>query len=124
MIEGNEHVALNTPFFAMRPEEQLHFSRIPYDQESCYAVMLLATPALPGDTHKSNGSHPLAVLCAAWHDTTEHGYAWGWVHLEANTKELIGYHLENNMEAEVGKWYYMLVSGGIGHRPLSHMKDS
>lgn len=114
-----------TAFLAVRPGEMLHFSEERYDQESGYAVMLIETPAFPGQAHPES-SHR-SVLCAGWY-TTEEGVlgdtpAWGWVHLEANTKELIGHGLES-IRAIPGQWYYLLLSGGLGNRPQDHFKTS
>ena len=122
MNTGNHAVTLNTTFLAMRPGEQLHFSLIPYDQKATYAVMLLETPKFPGVGHPE--SKPLSIICAVQHDVVEGESTkvlWGWVHLEQNTKEVIGQGLEQ-FNAESNKWYCMLISGGIGHRPESHFK--
>ncbi len=117
--DEKEEVTLDTMFLAMRPGEQLHFSKIPYDGKPCFIVMLLETPPFPGESH--NKSKSLSVICAI-----QHGIAgeyetdrWGWVHLEQWTKEVIGAGLER-FDAQPNKWYCMLISGGIGHRPMSH----
>lgn len=124
MLKGeNQEVVLDTTFLAMRPGEQLHFSAIPYDQGETYAVMLLETPKFPGVGHIE--SKQLSVICAITHAVMvgDSGkYRWGWVHLEQNTKEIIGAGLEQ-FDAEPNKWYCMLISGGIGHRPEEHFQD-
>ncbi len=123
MESGTRKITLDTIFLAMRPGEQLHFSEGPYDYGETYAVMLLETPKFPGVGHIE--SKPLSVICAIQHsvivgDSGE--YKWGWVHLEPNTKEIIGAGL-TRFNADTNKWYCMLISGGIGHRPESHFRD-
>jgi hypothetical protein len=113
-----------TAFLAMRPGEMFHLSERPYDQAGCYAVMLHETPLFPGSEHHPESKN-FTVLCAGWYNTEEgelgEERAWGWVHLEASTKEIIGNGLEN-IHAVPGKWYYMLTSGALGNRPPEHFK--
>ena len=119
MFNGErEEITLSTTFLAMRPGEFLHFSKTPYDQKPYYLVMLLETPPFPGISHPESKS--LSVICAIQHGVTGSEEAiWGWVHLEQSTKEVIGAGLER-FGAQSNKWYCMLISGGIGHRPMSH----
>ena len=58
-----------------------------------YMVALLATPPIP--TPKHDGSVPLGVCCLGWYPTVDHDDpAWGWMHMDSSTKELIGRDLE------------------------------
>ena len=109
-------------FLALRPGEIVHLAETMIDQSGSYAVMLHETPALPGKQHIE--SLNLTVLCAGWY-STEYGASgnekrWGWVHLEADTKEMIGNALQS-IDAIPGQWYYLYISGGVGHRPHSHL---
>lgn len=110
-----------TAFLAFRPTELTIITETPYDQKPYYAVMLLETPQFPGKQHVE--SQNMTVLCAAKYDTS-HGESgdeprWGWVHMEAATKEDIGRMLSRN-GATTGKWYCLYIMQGIGHRPLKH----
>ena len=102
--------------------QQFHIFPYSPDQAGDYAVMLLETPDFPGIGHEE--SHNLTVLCAAQYATT-YGKSgseerWGWVHLDAETKAMIGQAL-GRINATPGKWYYMLVTGGYGHRSVEHV---
>lgn len=113
-----------TAFFAVRPGEVLHFSQTMQDQGDCYAVMLVETPSFPGDGHIESAA--LSVVCAAPYNTetgaSGNASRWGWVHIEAATKELLGNALEH-IGAIPGVWYFMYVSGGVGHRPRTHFTE-
>lgn len=122
-LERVEYSMPATAMFAARPGEVFHLSDTPRDQAPSYAVMLHKVPDFPGNKHPESSS--LTVLCAGQY-TTEKGVldgarAWGWVHLENDTKQLIGYALQS-MNAPLDKWFYLYISGGIGHRSESHMQ--
>lgn len=75
-----------------------------------YLVSLLETPKLPDTKHDT--VWPLGVACLGWYpvDTPEFGdAAWGWLHLESTTKEVIGNDLVEGGIAP-GQWYYMVLS--------------
>ena len=95
---------------AFRPDEiRTYQAAEPDDAYNMYAVCLAPTPEYPPRA-ASTRCVPLAVLClqfATWgHDMFP---SWGWIHIDADSKRLIGQDLEDN-EAEPGKWYYMTLS--------------
>ncbi len=107
----------------LRPGEQFFIMDYAPDQGACYAVMLHETPPFPGIHHEESLS--LSVLAAAKY-STEHGKSgneprWGWVALDGETKELIG-NMLLEMYAQHDQWYYMLITGGIGHRDIEHIR--
>ena len=121
----DKHIVTKAPetaVFEIRPEEMLRFTDGPYDQSSCYAVRLVEADAFPsGKAHEE--SKLLSIQCAGWYNT-EQGKSgnekrWGWVHLGPMAKEMIGHGLVE-LNVEVGKWYFMYVCGGVGHRPKNH----
>lgn len=119
---NNHKFTLPTPLLALRPGEVMHFSEQRYDQSEAYVVMLCEVPAFPGASHPE--AKNLSVICAGQYSTEDgelDGVAWGWVHLDPGTKELVGHGLEA-IGAQPGKWYYMLLSGGLGNRPREHFE--
>ena len=79
-----------------------------------YAVALVEAPRLPGERKYHHPEcFPLAVVCAAVYPNPggEHPdeLLWGWVHPDQETSKAIGDGL-SSMKAEVGKWYYLIIS--------------
>lgn len=105
-----------------RPGERFFIMDFVPDQDACYAVMLLETPAFPGKQHEE--SHNLSVLAAAKYPTTNGKSGdeprWGWIQLDGETKDMIG-NMLIEIKALPGQWYYMLIEGGIGHRSMEHI---
>ena len=109
---------MSYPVLALRTGEQRLYSPIPFEG-TCYAVMLLNTPPLPGDKHPE--SDPMTVICAARYTTISHdALDWGWIHLDFDTKQIIG---EDMVDSNFmpGQWYYMIISGGLGVRSRGYM---
>jgi len=73
--------------------------------DDVYMVALLDTPPIPTPQHE--GSVPLGVCCLGWYPTFhDDDPAWGWLHLEYSSKELIGRDLEE-AGAKPGEWQHM-----------------
>ena len=77
--------------------------------EQYYAVALIETPGPPGDAHPE--SRGFAVIAMQRYRAVEGQkpgeILWGWVHITADTKKLIGLDLLEN-EATPGIWYYLV----------------
>lgn len=110
---NKDSTKISYPVLALRPNEQRLYSPTPFEGE-CYAVMLLETPSPPGAQHPETLN--MTVLCAGQYKTLVHDVLdWGWIHLNFDTKEVIG----NDMVEEnfiPGQWYYMIVFSGLGNR--------
>lgn len=95
---------------AIRLGEQIEFSNQPFEgEEVSYAVALVETPSFP-ETHHPE-SDRLAVICAGKYSVNEgelagRGDFWGWVTLEAETKQFVGEALLE-YGARPGDWVYM-----------------
>lgn len=103
-----EHVV-----FALRPNESFYIMSNKPEQEDYYLVALIPVPAFPGENHpEANG---MATICAARYPALSSGGEpkWGWVQLNPDAKNAIGDALLDH-PAEIGRWYYMVVSGGLG----------
>lgn len=109
---------------SLRPGEQIHLMDFIPDQAPAYAVMLLETPGFPGIGHEE--SRGLSVLACGYYPTIEGKSGdqprWGWVHLDAESKDMVGQALLK-LNAQPGKWFYMLITGGIGHRSVEHVQQ-
>ena len=113
MMNGNENCyEVATNFLAMRPGESFTVQNTPLGEpvpEWCrvYRVALVPTPPL----EKAHGvSKNEAVICAEYYSTsvTDRQAAWGWVHLEGSSKELIGRELEA-VGAAPGEWFTLIL---------------
>lgn len=114
--------AMQHPILAFRPGEQRVYAELPFDQDGCYAVMLLETPPLPmGFRHAESLCY--TVLCAGQYSTVHHELkSWGWVYLDFDTKEIIGTDMME-YAFEPGRWYYMIVTGGLGVRDQEYYNN-
>jgi hypothetical protein len=108
LIKRELHYAILT---ARSGEEFYYHEEKP--EQDCYAVMLHQAPAFPGQSHEE--CTQFSVLCCGKYITLETSPSeskWGWIELNADTRNLIGSDLLE-MNAEPGRWYYLTVSGGF-----------
>lgn len=100
---------LETSTLALRPgETRQYFDHEPDDPH--YIVALVNAPAFPAEGHEK--SKPLGVMCAQRYRVVEGGddrVLWGWVHLTADTKSILGRDLYGR-GAKPGRWYYLVIS--------------
>ena len=100
---------------AFRPDETVAFySSVPRSPRgNVFAVAMI-------DFHLPNHAPGAAVVASAYFPKVG---GWGWIHIDADTKERIGDLLAKH-EAPAGRWYYIDVYHSGTHRYLPPVSAS
>jgi hypothetical protein len=111
-MENFGTIELGDATLALRPGEPIAIFADPPPQvkrPDVFAVCVLEPPEFPGDREKKfRADSPRVVAAITWYPHLE---GWGFIHLEGDTKRVIGDLLFDKMHAETDRWYWLVLGG-------------
>lgn len=111
MSKKVKSIKMDGATLAFRPREQFKLSaESPNNPQgpNIFAICVLDTPIFPGQREKTyRDEPPKAIVAITYYPNLE---GWGFIALEPETKRVIGDLLFDKLQAESGKWYWLVIS--------------